>query len=172
MAVYRNLQEQVFENTKDIEELQQNTNNLELDIVDVQNNIVGVQNNIIDVQNKTQQIQELLNNNIETVNNLESDMVVVQNKTQPIQVSKDEPLYPGGVMYLAMNDGSSNHYGTVISQASNLWMIEMHSESGYTKIIVEPNNLRFTNNNNGKYTEWSITEQISLNEQIKALLNK
>ena len=37
MAVYRNLQEQVFENTKDIEELQQNTNNLELDIVDEQN---------------------------------------------------------------------------------------------------------------------------------------
>ena len=37
MAVYRNLQEQVFENAKDIEELQQNTNNLELDIVDEQN---------------------------------------------------------------------------------------------------------------------------------------
>ena len=37
MAVYRNLQEQVFENAKDIEELQQNTDNLELDIVDVQN---------------------------------------------------------------------------------------------------------------------------------------
>ena len=37
MAVYRNLQEQVFENAKDIEQLQQNTNNLELDIVDEQN---------------------------------------------------------------------------------------------------------------------------------------
>ena len=151
MAVYRNLQEQVFENAKDIEELQQNTNNLELDI--------------IDEQNKTQQIQE-------NVNNLKLDMVDVQNKTQQIQVSKDEPYYPGGVMYLHVEDGSTNHYGTVISQAYNLWHIQITSESGPTSVYIEPNNLRVIYNNNGKYTEWSVSEQISLNEQIKALLNK
>lgn len=68
MAVYRNLQEQVFENTKDIEELQQNTNNLELDIVDEQNktqHITANSNtmyfNIYDGQGNNNQIKMSIN---------------------------------------------------------------------------------------------------------------
>lgn len=166
MAVYRNLQEQVFENAKDIEELQQNTNNLELDIVDEQNKTQQIQ---AQVSENTKNIEQLRQN----TNNLESDMVDVQNKTQQIQVSKDEPHYPGGVMYLHVDDGSTNHYETVIAQSYNLWHIQISSESGNTHVIIEPNNFRYIYTpKDGESTTWSISEQISLNEQIKALLNK
>ena len=69
MAVYRNLQEQVFENTKDIEELQQTTstevNNLESDIGQLQHNtnilienVSKLQVDVNPLQRKTRYITE------------------------------------------------------------------------------------------------------------------
>ena len=150
MAVYRNLQEQVFENAKDIEQLQQNTNNLELDI--------------IDEQNKT---QHLFSSSDLTRFNLmdnENDGTYLMQKNN---------------MHFLVNSKSNNNITnqTEIDMKPNEFSVISHgpgSDYPLTSILrVEPSDVMYSygENDSGAQLFWTVKQQVQSNDGFSSRLD-
>ena len=148
MAVYRNLQEQVFENAKDIEELQQNINNLELDI--------------IDEQNKTQHL--FANSNSMMVS-------VIDNNEKNGSFDITPNWFSAGIQdtttkYFSRMMLESNLFSTTVSNSGS----NKHSE-----LELRPDDLIYSyqesTTDNSKNFLWSVRQQVETNRDLSNWVN-
>ena len=243
MAVYRNLQEQVFENAKDIEQLQQNTNNLESDIGQLQGTtntlrevVGGLQNDVNPLKSKTRYITNTTELKFEVNAPIYAEEIDLRQPDIPDGILKikasgngagfgiiDGPwvnLTTNGLQgtlpgdnrrttfdlrsYLSKtfignqnsncqlsiggSDGGSTYEITssIKTETSDSYLNlgplgisgrvsakdSQGNETSSSNLQLLTDDLQFFNTNNGQTTTWSVMEQIRLNEQIKALLNK
>ena len=150
MTVYRNLQEQVFENAKDIEQLQQNTNNLELDI--------------IDEQNKT---QHLFSDSTLTRFNLmdnENDGIYLMQKNN---------------MSFFVNSKSNNDITnqTEINMKPNEWSVISHRSESDGPVIsilnLYPDNMTYSYGEKGSGAQllWAVRQQVQTDQGFSSRLD-
>ena len=229
MAVYRNLQEQVFENTKDIEELQQTTNTLIDRVQEVQDDVNPLKSKTRYITNTTELKFEvnapiyskeidlrqsdtpdnifkiaavgngadfgiingpwvnfttnglsgrLPGDGRSTTFNLMSHLskTFIGNQNSNCQLSIGEPLGKSNYeVTSSIKTETSDSYLSLEPLAITGSVSSKDSQGNTTslsRLQLLTDDLKFYNTNNGELTTWSVMEQIRLNEQIKALLNK
>ena len=150
MAVYRNLQEQVFENAKDIEELQQNTDNLELDIVDV--------------QNKTQHLfatSNLMRFNVSDNDKKNGSFFINSNQLHT-------QIWNPTTRYQTNMNMNSNFFETLVSTPGS-------EENIFSKLELRPDDLIYSyqesTTDNSKNFLWSVRQQVQTNRDLSNWVN-
>ena len=164
MAVYRNLQEQVFENAKDIEQLQ-NKNQHVQENENVFEVTVPIQTPQIDFESITHISGSMNGLSIYTGNQNPSEgpLISIANNTAP----------SGSEIYATVSDKNNpDNVRTFVDILPNdIWT---HSQNGNHKsdLHLDYNDLRFYNTTNDESSTWSAMNQIVLNKKTQSLSGK